>query len=147
MDTLPARRTVSSIRHRVQTVEVDGFQVVHFSNYLRWFSGAMMSAFETHGLGPGRFSDGRVEIRVARAQIAYIASARLGDDVSIEVAGVDVTRNGLIVALRAVTDGRLLSRARISVAFVDATTGRLTATPAEVADAFAQPHAPMAATA
>ena len=147
MDTFPVRRPVSSIRHRVQMVEVDGFQVVHFSNYLRWFSGAMMSAFEAQGLGPGRFSDGRVEIRVGRAQIAYIASARLGDDVSIEVAGVDVTRNGLIVALRAVTDGRLLSRARISVAFVDATTGRLTATPAEVADAFAQPHAPMAATA
>lgn len=147
MDTRPGRRPVSSIRHRVQTVEVDGFQVVHFSNYLRWFSGAMMSAFEVHGLGPGRFSDGRVEIRVGRAQIAYVASARLGDNVSVEVAGVDVTRNGLVVALRAVTNDRLLSRARISVAFVDTATGRLTGTPAEVAEAFRQPDASVAATA
>lgn len=127
-----ARRPVAMIRHRVQPVEVDGFQVVHFSNYLRWYSGAMMAAFEASGFGPGRFGDGRIEIRVGRVQAAYIASARLGDEVTVEVIDLTLTRNGLLVVMRATSEGRLLSRARIAVAFVEADTGRLAAPPADV---------------
>lgn len=147
METVSERTPVSSVSHRVQPVEVDGFQVVHFSNYLRWYSSAMMSAFEARGLQPGRFCDGRIEIRVGRAQIAYVASARLGDAVKIDVLNLGLTRYGLLVALRATTGGRLLSRARISVAFVEAETGRLAKAPAEVVDALAPPASLVAATA
>mmetsp|Transcript_14932 Transcript_14932/g.23543 ORF Transcript_14932/g.23543 Transcript_14932/m.23543 type:complete len:149 (-) Transcript_14932:163-609(-) len=143
-DTVSKRRPMASICHHVQPVEVDGFQVVHFSNYMRWYSGAMMAAFEVNDLGPGRFCDGAVEIRVGRAQVAYISSARLGDAVSVEVLNIEVTRNGLVVTLRAMVEDRLISRARISVAFVDSATGRLTKAPQEVADALA-PSAPRVA--
>jgi len=140
-------RSIASIRHRVQPVEVDGFQVVHFSNYLRWYSSAMMAAFEAKSLGPGRFDDGRVEIRVGRVQAAYISSARLGDEVTIDVMDLTTTRNGMLFAFRASCEGRLLSRARLQVAFVDAETGRLTTPPADVVQALSPELPPIAATA
>jgi YbgC/YbaW family acyl-CoA thioester hydrolase len=127
--------------HRVCPAEVDGFNVVHFSNYLRWVSAALMELFEKAGLGPGRFSDGTVEIRVGRAQMAYMASARLGDTIEASIRSVEFDRSSMILGCAVHSGGRVLTRGRLTIAFVQSATGALTPVPDEVRAALARGRA------
>lgn len=136
-----AAAAVLTVEHRVPAAEVDSFHVVHFSKYLGWFSAAMVAAFERRGLGPGRFDHGRVEIRVARAQAAYLKSARLDDLVEIDIVRVDTRASGLLVVARARIGATLLARARLTIACVNPVSGELVGLPDEVRRAFAPPLA------
>ncbi|QQP93459.1 acyl-CoA thioesterase (plasmid) [Skermanella mucosa] len=127
--------------HRVCPAEVDGFNVVHFSNYLRWVSAALMELFEKAGLGPGRFCDGTVEIRVGRAQMAYVSSARLGDPIEASIRSVEFDRSSMILGCAVQANGRVLSRGRLTIAFVLSATGALTPVPDEVRAALARGRA------
>lgn len=132
---------VITARHRVPAAEVDSFHVVHFSKYLGWFSAAMVAAFEERGLGPGRFDEGKVEIRVARAQAAYLKSARLDDLVEIDIQRIEPRANGLLVVAQARVGTSLLARARLTIACVNPVNGELVRLPHEVRQAFAPDQA------
>lgn len=132
------RAELATLKHTVLPAEVDGFQVVHFSNYLRWFSGALMVLFEKTGLGAGRFDGGTVEIRVGRVQMAYCSSARLNDKVSISVQRAKMSDKDMQIWVRASRNGEMLARGRLTIAFVNSKTGSLTRIPGEVVQALGQ---------
>jgi acyl-CoA thioesterase FadM len=92
----------------------------------------MMEGLRVSGLGPGRFSNGTVEIRVGRVQAAYVGSARLGDHVEAVVRRWTLERCSLVVHCVVQCAGRVLVRGRLTVAFIESATGALTETPDEV---------------
>lgn len=142
MQTTPSRMRaldangVTKIVHRVIAEEVDVFHVVHFSKYLAWFSAALIAAFESRGLGPGRFDNDTVQIRVARVQVAYLKSARLNDVVEVEVLRMEFRSKGLLVHVQGRVGKDLLARGRLTIACVAAANGELAALPEEVRRAF-----------
>jgi acyl-CoA thioesterase FadM len=123
-------------RHRVCPAEVDGFHVVHFSNYFRWLSAALFDWFDAAGLGPGRFCNGTVEVRIGRAQAAYVSSARLGDDIEATVGRVVLEERRLMLCCTIRCSRGYLVRGRLTLAFINATTGALTLIPDEVREAL-----------
>jgi acyl-CoA thioester hydrolase len=130
-------------QHRVLPEEVDAFGVVHFSNYVKWCSAAMMELFAANGLGPGQFDEGRVEVRVGRMQVVYASSARLSDKLTVSVPKVTLQKKSLVLQMRigiAEADGseRVAARAKLTIAFVEAASGKLTDAPEDVKAAFGE---------
>lgn len=131
-----ARGNVVTVQHRVLAEEVDAFHVVHFSKYLGWFSEALIAAFESRGLGPGRFDNDTVQIRMARVQVAYLKSARLDDLADIDITRVELRNNGLLLYVLVRVDKDVLARGRMTIACVAADSGELVRLPEEVRRAF-----------
>lgn len=118
--------------HRVLPEEVDVFKVVHYSNYLKWCSNALIDFFNHNNLGSGVFEDGSIQIRVGRVNIVYMKSAKFQDKVNIQIIDLIPQRKSLVAKINIMTEDKLLIRAKITIAFVDSNTSELVNIPNEV---------------
>ena len=92
-----------------------------------------MDLFAGAGLGPGTFADGAVQIRVGRAQVVYSRGVTSGEVVELRPRVLEILHPGrMTVNIVLTTMGAHVGRARMTVAFVDADSGRLVNAPAEV---------------
>jgi len=123
---------IHKYEHRVLPEEVDVFRVVHYSNYLKWCSNALIDFFEHNNLGAGVFDDGNVQIRVGRVNIVYIKSAKFQDRIKVEIIDIVPQRKSMEVKLKIMVEDKLLVRAKITVAFVDSDTSKLVNVPNEI---------------
>ncbi|MDO5422938.1 MAG: acyl-CoA thioesterase [Eubacteriales bacterium] len=69
--------------HKVQYYETDQMQIVHHSNYIRWFEEARMAMMESTGFGYEKMETQGVIIPVVEAQASYRSMVRFGETVLI----------------------------------------------------------------
>ncbi|WP_424212993.1 acyl-CoA thioesterase [Streptomyces sp. BI20] len=108
---------ILSLEHPVIEAEVDEFDVVHFSNYLKWYSNALKEFLSRYSEPPGFFGEG-VEVRVARVRASYSNSALRDDIVKVSVTKVENLDRTLRLSFRSEARGRILARAELNLVFV-----------------------------
>ncbi|GAA3225182.1 hypothetical protein MTQ10_18560 [Streptomyces sp. XM83C] len=123
---------ILSVEHPVRDAEVDEFEVVHFSNYLKWYSNALKEFLGRYSSPPGFFGEG-VEIRVARVRASYSNSALRNDTVQVSVTRAENLGRSLQLHFRAEARGKLLARAELNLVFVQKEPYRLLPVPESVA--------------
>ena len=78
-------------QHKVQYYETDQMQIVHHSNYIRWFEEARMNFLEQAGFGYDRFEREGIISPVLEVQAKYLTMTRFGETVNIQVKMVNFT--------------------------------------------------------
>ena len=70
--------------HKVQYYETDQMQIVHHSNYIKWFEEARMYLLEEMGFGYSQMESEGLVIPVLSVQADYKSMVRFGESVEIE---------------------------------------------------------------
>ncbi|TDU02218.1 acyl-CoA thioesterase FadM [Streptomyces sp. 846.5] len=131
---------IVNLEHSVLDAEVDEFDVVHFSNYVRWYGAALKEFLARYSEPAGFFGDG-VEVRVARVRASYSNSARRDDVVSVSIRRVENLGRSLRLYFRAEASGELLARAELNLVFVRTDPYGLVRVPAALAARLASDQA------
>lgn len=77
--------------HKVQYYETDQMQIVHHSNYIRWFEEARTHLLEEMGFGYHKMEAEGILIPVLSVQADYKSMVRFGESVQVEVYVEDFT--------------------------------------------------------
>lgn len=72
-------------QHKVQYYETDQMQIVHHSNYIRWFEEARTDFLEQAGFGYDRFEKEGIISPVLEVHAKYLTMTRFGETVNIQV--------------------------------------------------------------
>ncbi|MBL8491514.1 MAG: acyl-CoA thioesterase [Rhodocyclaceae bacterium] len=79
-------------RHRIAFSDCDPAQIVHFSNYFKWFDTASFEFFVSCGVPPWRelaLTRGIIGTPLVNASAKFINSATYGEDIDIETSIVE----------------------------------------------------------
>lgn len=121
-----------SYEHKVTAEEIDVFKVVHFSNYFKWCSTALIEFFSSNGLGAGVFDNGKTEIRMGRVSAVYSKSAFYQDKININIEKLKNQRNSIEVLFKVKRENEALVKMKLTVAFVDSIEKKLVSVPKSV---------------
>ena len=119
---------------RVYYEDTDAAGIVYYANYLRFMERARTEWLEALGFPLAAFEDEhRVAFVVHRAEIDFLAPARLNDRLDVSVGALDHGASRLVVAQRVLREAATLVRARITLACVDPHRWRPARIPAPLA--------------
>jgi acyl-CoA thioester hydrolase len=105
---------------RVYYEDTDAAGVVYYANYLRFMERARTEWLEALGFPLAAFENAhRVAFVVHRAEIDFVAPARLNDRLDVSVEALDRGASRLVVAQHVLREAVTLARARITLACVD----------------------------
>lgn len=112
--------------HKVQYYETDQMQIVHHSNYIKWFEEARMYLLEEMGFGYSQMESEGLVIPVLSVQADYKSMVRFGESVEIEAKVSTFSGVKLIVSyeVRDVETGELRTTGSSKHAFLDKDTYR-----------------------
>ena len=99
-------------QHKVQYYETDQMQIVHHSNYIRWFEEARMNFLEQAGFGYDRFEKEGIISPVLEVQAKYLTMTRFGENVNIQVKMVNFT--GLKFSIEYVISDSVTGEVRVT---------------------------------
>lgn len=117
---------------RVYYEDTDLAGVVYYANYLKYFERGRTEALREGGVSQSALKAGSgVVFLVTRVEVDYRAPALFDDLLTIETETVEVGRASLVMAQRALRDGRTLAEARVRLAAVGP-DGRATRLPEAV---------------
>ena len=71
--------------HKIQYYETDQMQIVHHSNYIRWFEEARVHILEVYGMSYDKMEALGIISPVLGVQAEYKSMSRFGESVLIEV--------------------------------------------------------------
>ena len=110
---------------RVYWEDTDGGGVVYYANYLKFFERARTEWLRSLGVQQGALQaeSGAIFV-VAEANVRYLASARLDDEVVVSVNVVERGQASLRIEQQAWRGDTLLAQGWVRVGCVDATTLR-----------------------
>ena len=112
--------TAFSFPVRVYYEDTDGAGVVYYANYLKFMERARTEWLESLGLPVAQFErEHGVTFAVHRAEIDFLAPARLNDRLQVSVEALDRGACRLVVAQRVTRDSAAIAAARISLACLD----------------------------
>ena len=112
--------------HKVQYYETDQMQIVHHSNYIRWFEEARTHLMEELGYGYHQMEDEGIIIPVLSVQAEYKGMVRYGETVVIDAEIKEFTGVKMVISYK-VTDketGSLKTIGESRHAFLDKDTYR-----------------------
>ena len=78
------RKRLRSHRHKVQYYETDQMQIVHHSNYIRWFEEARVDFMEQVGLPYHMMEESGIVCPVIEIDAKYMRMVKFGDTVRIK---------------------------------------------------------------
>ena len=76
---------MEAYKHKVQYYETDQMQIVHHSNYIRWFEEARTDYLERIGMPYDEMERNEIISPVLSVEAEYLRMVRFGDTVSIEI--------------------------------------------------------------
>lgn len=82
---------IKAYQHKVQYYETDQMQIVHHSNYIRWFEEARTDFLEQAGFGYDRFEKEGIISPVLEVHAKYHTMTRFGETVNIKVTMTNFT--------------------------------------------------------
>jgi len=112
--------------HKVQYYETDQMQIVHHSNYIKWFEEARTYLMDEMNFGYSEMEEKGIVVPVLSVYSEYKTMTRFGETVSIEAKIKEFTGVKLIVAYK-VTDqktGEVRCIGETKHAFLDKETYR-----------------------
>jgi acyl-CoA thioester hydrolase len=119
---------------RVYYEDTDAGGIVYYANYLKFFERARTEWLRSLGIHQQTLRDEENAVFVVRsANIEYLASARLDDEVSLKLSVEKLGRASVQFAQQAFRGETLLSTANVKVGCVDAKTMRPRSLPASAA--------------
>jgi acyl-CoA thioester hydrolase len=119
---------------RVYYEDTDAGGIVYYANYLKFFERARTEWLRSLGIHQQTLRDEENAVFVVRsANIEYLASARLDDEVSLKLSVEKLGRASVQFAQQAYRGETLLSTANVKVGCVDAKTMRPRSLPASAA--------------
>ena len=112
--------------HKVQYYETDQMQIVHHSNYIKWFEEARNYLLEVIGFSYQSMEDTGIVIPVLSVQADYKSMVRFGESVEIEAKVTTFTGVKLIVSyeVRDVETKEVRTIGETTHAFLDSDTYR-----------------------
>lgn len=105
--------------HKVQYYETDQMQVVHHSNYIRWFEEARVSVLEQVDAGYDQFEKEGVISPVLFAECQYRQMVRFGETVQIDAAVETFNGIRLVISYQVVREGQVCCTGRTGHCFLD----------------------------
>lgn len=107
--------------HKVQYYETDQMQIVHHSNYIKWFEEARMYLLEEMDFGYHQMEENGIVIPVLSVQADYKSMVRFGETVEIEAKVTTFTGVKLVVSyeIRDVETKELRTIGQSKHAFLD----------------------------
>ncbi len=122
---------------RVYYEDTDTGGVVYYANYLRFFERCRTEWMRALGYGQRELAErDAVMFVVAGAEIQYVRSARLDDELQVDARLAERYASYVVFEQQAWRGAELLSHGRIKVACVDARTMRPRRIPAALGDAL-----------
>ena len=122
---------------RVYYEDTDAGGLVYYANYLRFFERARTEWLRALGFEQeGMLSGSGIAFAARSAELEYLKSARLDDQLTIVSSLAELRRAQVVFAQRAERNGELLVDARIRIASVDLTRGKPVAMPKEIHQRF-----------
>jgi acyl-CoA thioester hydrolase len=123
---------------RVYYEDTDAGGVVYYANYLRFFERCRTEWMRSLGFGQQALADREgVLFVVAAAEVQYLRSARLDDELTVDARIAERFGSYVVFAQEARRGAEVLCRSRMKVACVDAKSMRPTRLPAALAAALA----------
>ncbi len=98
--------------HKVQYYETDQMQVVHHSNYIRWFEECRTELMDRAGMGYKKMEQEGIICPVVSVSCRYITMTRFGDtvEISAQIKKFNGIRLNLIYEVRDKETGELRCR-------------------------------------
>ena len=116
--------------------DTDTAGVVYYANYLKFIERARSDMLRAVGVDQRQvMAAGEGAYYVAEANIRYVGSARLGDDLVVISTVEDVRAASVVIQQRVIRQRELLTDARVTAAFLDA-NGRPQRQPKEWIEKF-----------
>lgn len=84
--------------HKVQYYETDQMQIVHHSNYIRWFEEARTHLMEELGYGYQQMENEGIVIPVLSVQAEYKSMVRFGESVWVEAHITEFTGVKMVIS-------------------------------------------------
>ena len=103
---------IKSYQHKVQYYETDQMQIVHHSNYIRWFEEARTDFLEQAGFGYDRFEKEGIISPVLEVHAKYLTMTRFGETVNIQVKMTNFT--GLKFTIEYVISDSVIGEVRVT---------------------------------
>jgi len=116
---IPDGATLSTVEHRVAFYETDAMEIVHHSNYLRFFENARVVWLEEHDKSYPDWIAMGLHFAVTHAELDYRQPARFDDRIEIKVWLESVRGASLAMAYQIVCDSRLLVTGRTEHASIN----------------------------
>ena len=130
---------VGSTHHFALTVyfeDTDTAGVVYYANYLKFMERARSDMIRAVGIDQRQvLEEGKGAYYVAEANIRYVRSARLGDDLTVISTIDEIRAASVVIQQRVIRGDELLTEARVTAAFLDA-NGRPQRQPKEWVEKF-----------
>lgn len=98
--------------HTVQYYETDQMQVVHHSNYIRWFEEARTDYMDKIGLSYAEIEKGGIIIPVVDVECKYKSMTRFGEKVNVETKIEEF--NGVVVKFSYVITDLATGKVRVT---------------------------------
>lgn len=113
-------------QHKVQYYETDQMQIVHHSNYIRWFEEARTYLMDEMGFSYFQMEEEGIVVPVLSAYAEYKSMVRFGETVEIEAKITEFTGVKLIIRyeVRDVETKEIRSIGETKHAFLDKETYR-----------------------
>ena len=89
---------MTNLLHKVQYYETDQMQIVHHSNYIKWFEEARTYLMDEMNFGYAQMEEEGIVIPVLSVYSEYKTMARFGDTVEIKATITEFTGVKLIVS-------------------------------------------------
>lgn len=123
---------------KIRYSDCDPQGIVFNGNYARYWDDALTDWIEQAGFGGAELGGSGVDVVTARLEMDFKASARLGDTIetAIEVERFGNTSMTIDVTTRRLSDGRVVTKGREVLVFVDPESFRPTPVPDVIREAL-----------
>lgn len=127
------------MRTRVYIEDTDAGGVVFYANYLRYMERARTEALRMCGVSLGDLQDEQRRLFVVRSVKAdYLSPARLDDELTVFADMIEIKRASLVCHQPILRDEQRLFDATVTLACIDADSGRASRIPESVYEALQQ---------
>lgn len=126
---------MNTIEVKIYYEDTDCGGVVYYANYLKYMERGRTEFLADHGFSVKELAEGGTIFVVARAEIDYRSSARLGEIVVVKTWIAEITRSSMLFA-HSMTDkiaGRLIAESQARLVCVDP-QGKIKRVPAEMTE-------------
>ena len=124
---------MNTIEVKIYYEDTDAGNMVYYANYLKYMERGRTEFLADHGFSVSEMASQGTVFVVARVEIDYRSSARLGETIAVKTSLSEITRTSILfgTTMTDKTTGRLICEATARLVCLDA-NGKIKRVPAEM---------------